>query len=251
MRLPRRGHFFQRIPVVAPACTFVLLILLGWKLPAHVRIQEEVEARKEKIRQTLAAVPFRIGGGRWNGIDQPIPPDAQRLLRFNGALSRRYRGTNGLSATFLLVHCGDSRDMLGHYPPICYPANGWVTTDLGLNEREQIAIQTPNGAIPVFVYQFRRRISDGTEQRVRIFDTFILPNGGVTPHIGEINELSGRYELAVQGVAQLQILTPAEISEDVAIQTAEELLAGMPMLLSDLGIKNESSVYVEGASHEE
>ena len=119
------------------------------------------------------------------------------------------------------------------------------------NESEQITLQTPNGMIPVVVYQFRRRISDGTEQRVRIFDTFILPNGGVTPHIGEINKLSGRYALAVQGVAQLQILTPAGISEDVAIQTAEELLAGMPMLLSDLGIEDESSVFVEGAHHNE
>mgnify|MGYP001806947204 CR=1 FL=1 len=251
MKLPPRGHLLQRIPVFAPVCTLFLLVLLGLTIPTHVSIDEEVLIRREKIRQTLAEVPFRIGGGRWNGMDEEIPPDAQRLLRFNGALSRRYRGEDGTQASVLLVHCSDARDMLGHYPPICYPANGWVVTSLGVNERESLTLKLPDAEVPVLVYHFRRRAEDGTELRVRIFDTFILPNGGVTPHIGEINSLSGRYALAVQGVAQLQILTPAEISEEVAIEAAQELLAGMPMLLADLGVTDQTPSLGEGAFDEE
>lgn len=251
MKLPKRSHFVQRIPVIAPLCTLVLLVLLGLGMPTHVSLDDQIEERREQIRIALEQVPFRIAGGRWNGIDEPIPPDAQRLLRFNGALSRRYRGEDGLSATVLLVHCSDSRDMLGHYPPICYPANGWIETALGVNESAEITLQTASAQIPVLTYQYRRRLEDGTEHRVRIFDTFILPNGGVTPHINEINTSSGRYALAVQGVAQLQILTPAETSEAVAVAAAEELLSGMSLLMGELGVNEASFVPDEGASSEE
>lgn len=251
MKLPKRSHFMQRIPVVAPLCTLVLLVLLGLGLPTHVSFDDQIEVRRKQVSNALDQVPFRIGGGRWNGVNIDIPPDAQRMLRLNGALSRRYRGDNGLVVNVLLVHCGDSRDMLGHYPPICYPANGWIETSLGVNESAEITLNTPSGDVPVLTYQYSRRESDGTEHRVRIFDTFILPNGGVTPHIGEINSSSGRYALAVQGVAQLQILTPAGASEAQAIEAAEELLSGMSLLMEELGVRDAAPVLGEGASSEE
>jgi len=71
----------------------------------------------------VAGIPVRIGS--WNGTDYPLPPSAIELLRPNATLNRVYTNNMGREVGFLLVQCRDSRDMLGHYPPICYKGQGW------------------------------------------------------------------------------------------------------------------------------
>jgi len=44
----------------------------------------------------------------------------------------------------MIVHCGDVRDMIGHYPPVCYPANGWkpgpsAPTGIQVNQEDATA----------------------------------------------------------------------------------------------------------------
>src|SRR3954453_3546292 len=60
-----------------------------------------------------------------------VPREAQILLKPNKILSRRYKDTSVAallrprSADLLVVQCKLASDMVGHFPPICYPSHGW------------------------------------------------------------------------------------------------------------------------------
>ena len=64
-------------------------------------------------------------------IFDEVPPEAQELLRPNAIFSRRFQRPGEIGVHVLVVHCSDARDMIGHYPPICYPSSGWVSTITG------------------------------------------------------------------------------------------------------------------------
>src|SRR5215212_3483805 len=61
----------------------------------------------------------------WTFTDLKIPDGAVALLKPNARICRQYF-TPIRPFQFLLIQCRDARDMGGHYPPVCYPASGWV-----------------------------------------------------------------------------------------------------------------------------
>ena len=79
----------------------------------------------QKIVKVAASALMRIGD--WMGYDQVTPESAIKLLRPNVIVSKRYLNyVTGETVSFLLVDCTDARDLQGHYPPICYPNQGWL-----------------------------------------------------------------------------------------------------------------------------
>jgi hypothetical protein len=77
------------------------------------------------VRQAAASVPLRTG--TWFATEEPVPPSAMALIKPNVILSRRYvDAISGQQAILLLVQCRDARDLLGHWPPVCYAGQGWV-----------------------------------------------------------------------------------------------------------------------------
>lgn len=234
----RRTIIRNRTVATAPWLTLVLLVMLGWRLPARVEHSPQTEQRKAQIAAAMDAVPRFIGD--WVGEDWEVPPSAQKLLRPNAVFSRSYlrlgRGERTQQRIHLLmVHCGDARDMIGHYPPICYPSSGWVAIDSEGAAWEEIIFRRRR--IPMQIYRFRRVAEDGREQAIRIFNAFILPGGHTTRGIDDINRQSERLAVSVQGVAQLQIVTPATMSRDEAAHAAAELLEGMTNLFDALSIE--------------
>jgi hypothetical protein len=131
--------------------------------------------------------------------------------------------------------------MIGHYPPICYPSAGWIETRL--EGATDIELNAGARRLPVRVYGFRSVGEHGTENVIRIFNAFVLPDGTVSREMDDINEQSERLAVSVQGVAQLQVITSAGMSLPEAVSSAEEILAGMSGMFSALQVK-------EGATHE-
>src|SRR5688572_23609198 len=77
------------------------------------------------VQAAAAKIPFHID--TWFGTDIPVPPAATKLLKPNVIVSRRYAEMlTGRRVDFLLVQCTDARDIVGHYPPICYVTHGWT-----------------------------------------------------------------------------------------------------------------------------
>jgi hypothetical protein len=89
-------------------------------------------------------------------------------------------------------------------------------------------------ALPVQTYEFRHVRDHATEDVIRIFNAFILPDGRVTRDINDIHRQSERLAVSVQGVAQLQVITAQDLPLAQAIEAADQLLGGMPDLFNAL-----------------
>jgi len=230
----------NRLLIAAPWATIVSLALLAQALPNHAQIGDDGAARMSQIAAAIRDVPTYIG--RWSGTDdKAMAPEAQKLLKPNGMLSRRYVSPGGPWVHLVIVHCGDTRDMIGHYPPVCYPSAGWMEAvpmgySEGDNPNPDRILTVFNRPFPVREYDFKGYLTDGREEVIRILNAFVLPDGTVTREIDDINRQSERLSVAVQGVAQVQIITSARFSADDAMSAAEEILNGMQELFDALQI---------------
>src|SRR4051794_30845872 len=90
----------------------------------HARKQQDAAPFHARARKAIEAYPYVIG--YWAGKDVEVPTAAVKLLHPNMIVSRHFvnqgeRWGTVLEADVLIVQCADSRDMTGHFPPICYP----------------------------------------------------------------------------------------------------------------------------------
>jgi hypothetical protein len=215
----------------APWLSLLLLVALSQTLPNRVAPDGSAATRRIEIAAAMEAVPFFIGD--WVGEDEAVPREAQKLLRPNAILSRRYRRPGGMWLHLLVVHCSDARDMIGHYPPICYPSAGWVTVPLPDPDVQLILDERP---VPVRTYMFRRVRENGVEETIQVFNAFVLPDGTITREFADISGQSERLALSTQGVAQVQIIGAAGVDRAEALEAAGELLTGMSALSKALGL---------------
>ncbi|MCH8315018.1 MAG: exosortase-associated EpsI family protein [Planctomycetes bacterium] len=210
-----------------------LLPALAIMFPNSTRVDSATLIKLEAVRQAVMAVPYRVG--RWTSIKIDIPVAAIELLHPNAILSRRFEPIDGgPSITLLLVHCTDARDMGGHYPPKCYPSAGWKLVS---SRRDSLTLKDKD--LPVAVYTFSRFSEIGIENRIRILNTFVLPDGSLTPELDDISKLADRVNVASLGVAQLQIVSSLTVSDETALSEANELLEALPGLLRALDVWKE------------
>jgi len=164
---------------------------------------ERVEAYHAKIAAKLEAMPYRWEG--WVGQDIETPPAAQRLLRPNALFSRSYRHSEtGDQCHVLVVHCRDTRDMVGHYPPVCYPAHGWADRSAQLD-----------GGAPGRVvrnYRFERLTRNRTEAIV-VRNFFSVPEEGRLPDMESVRSIDEYRGRRVLGAAQVQMVFGGGMSE--------------------------------------
>jgi len=233
--MTRKRTFINHLLVASPWLTLALLATLSFALPNRNRFMPEADARRTQIAGEFAAVPLFINGD-WVGRDELVAQEAQKLLRPNAILSRRYDrlGEPGGSAQVLVVHCGDARDMIGHYPPICYPSAGFVEDRVP--EQRNIFLAVDGRLLPVRQYEYHRARDRASLEQLRVFSAFILPDGTVTREIDDIDKQSERLAVTVQGVAQLQVVTPAAMPLEQAVIAAQEILGGMTGLLHALNV---------------
>ncbi len=236
--MSKRKEIASWLSETIPALTLGLLLFMPVLFSNRTRFDAKAAAGQVAVAAAIEHAPYQVG--RWVGADIPIPPAALRLLHPNAILSRRYESIDrAFSVQLLLVHCTDARDMLGHYPPVCYPSSGWSPLDVN---RDRESVVTVRGRpIPFRMYGFRRIEAEVHVVEVRVLNVFILPDGTLTPDIDEISRLSERLALSAKGVAQMQIVTPWEIGEEIAAEAAGEILEAMPDLLTALRVWKEDA----------
>ncbi len=171
------------------------------------------DAFHDRVRTTMEAVPYKID--RWVGSDVEAAAAATRLLRPVKLMQRRYTDpATGRSFNLLMVYCGDTRDMLGHYPPNCYPAHGWKTKG-----DAPATFQLEGMSFPATEYAFSRSVV-GVDQTLGVFNFFALPSGTdrLVATMDAVNRASQTRSGVKLGAAQIQLLfddsyTPAERAE--------------------------------------
>lgn len=212
--------------------TFLLLAVLAWRVPVSVPAGPEVEAARAAIRDALSAAPFLVDG-RLVGQDQELPTEAMKLLKPNAVLSRNYADiARGRSYGFVMVHATDLNDMVGHYPPICYPSAGWTEADGGGLRTLDLGFTT----VPVREYRFARRAENGQDVEVRVFSGFILPDGSTTTEMRELRARAGRRSLAAAGAAQFQMIVPVGYSDEESLAAMAAIMKSTEPVLRLMGM---------------
>jgi hypothetical protein len=211
--------FFRRASQTAPAVSAILLVALlvvgGLGDPERDGLEEYMA----EVRAAIEAIPLRIGAAV--GTDTEPTQAAVRLLSPNKILQRRFLDPfTGESKSLLIVHCGDVRDMQGHYPPVCYPAHGWIS-----GPRRSIPIEIDGNQVIAVVYEFRRT-DELVERTMTVANFFILPGRGANfvsdmDGLQRVARLRGRAGL---GVAQVQIVLDGSPDVDTVERKVRELV---------------------------
>jgi len=178
----------------------------------------------DDVRQAAEQLPRAFGP--WLGVDVPVPAGAARLLRPNTIISRSYTNIQtGEVVTFVFVQVKDARDLVGHYPPVCYAGHGWTLASAAsrfwsVDERQLEATR----------YVFTRAaMGDASELHVGSF--LLLPNGQSCPDMDTLESAARDRLRQWFGAAQVQLVYQGRIAPDRQDQVTQEFIGFSAPLL--------------------
>jgi hypothetical protein len=175
-------------------------------------------------KAAIQSLPMSIGS--WNGspADDEVPKEAQTLLKPNIILMRRYSDVSvaGLdrprSVSLLIVQCKQSGDMIGHFPPVCYPSAG-NEQKLALARDWKI---TPEVTIPGMEYQFVWT-KNGQTIRKTVYNFMIVPTRGMVRDMEGIKQAAQDYQQRYYGAAQFQVVFSGPVNGDLEQSERDEI----------------------------
>jgi hypothetical protein len=187
----------------------------------------DVDPYHARAKAAVEKVPYFIG--TWSGKKEEIPVAAQKLLQPNAILYRTYINTSTdedrqseyRSASLLIVQCLNTRDMVGHYPPICYRAHGMTQDEKQCGPRDW----TVNGMrIPGYEYQFTEVIQ-GQTSRTTVYNFLIVPGRGIVRDMKDVERAAEDYQQRHYGAAQFQVVFHGPGSSDESRAERDEIFA--------------------------
>lgn len=185
--------------------SLITLLVIGF-VRANPQNAELINEYHIRVAAAINSIPTDFEG--WVGQQVPLPQSATSLLRPNALVARQYINRDkSVIATLMVVQCRDARDMGGHYPPVCYPANGW----LGFEETPEWNYTLQGQEMRVYGF---RRVAGHVEREITIYSLFALPTGEVTNLMRDVRKLSANYEFRKYGAAQLQVMINGEVDQD-------------------------------------
>ncbi|MFG0298534.1 MAG: exosortase-associated EpsI family protein [Phycisphaerales bacterium JB047] len=194
----------------------ITLVVIGF-VRASPQNSEQVNAYHEHVAALIDAIPIDWEG--WVGHQVALPQAATNLLRPNALVARQYvHEQRGVSATLMIVQCRDARDMAGHYPPACYPGNGWL-----IPEDEGTPLVDVEGD-QMQRYPFHR-VAGKNEREITVYNMFAMPTGFTTVSMVDVRRLSSDYEYRMYGAAQIQIVIDGDVDPSLHEWILQELHA--------------------------
>jgi len=196
---------------VAGCLAIVLLFAAG----AGFRfLESKVQAIGDKpieLPVPLSAIPLQIG--TWSGEEAEIPAVTKSYMERNFAddfISRRYVSEGGLWADLYVVYCSSRpAGILGHRPPVCFPAHGWIRE----STTESEAVLRSGRTIKCLIHRFRKPAPAYLEIVVM---SFYVVNGEITLTESDFSSFLGRRPNLsgdpARYVAQVQISSVLEHS---------------------------------------
>ena len=187
------------LPVVAT------LALLGGVTVDRARrdLPTREEERYHAAVRAIAAdeIPYNIGP--WLGRDTEVPSGAVALLQPNVMVARLYRNiSTGQQLTFLLVQCRDARHLLGHYPPVCYPAHG-----MRPRGAREVDWATEDGQVVTGMrYEYESTRAD-RDAAIVVDNFMVLPDGTISRDMDGVHRTAQDPARKLLGAAQVQVVT--------------------------------------------
>lgn len=210
-----------------------LLLLVGMVVRGVRRGSSDIPNQEyfDAVAAALSRIPYRVG--EWIGADVEPQAPAIALLRPNKLVQRRYTTAGGQTAfSLLFVHCVDARDMQGHYPPICYPAHGWVV------ESSEVTEFPYDGSVaPATVYHMTQ-LREEEIRHMTILNFFVVPSEAqpLAPDMDAVNRASAASARSWLGAAQVQVIAANHSSPAEMAQLAREIAPAIePAIRSVVG----------------
>ncbi|MCL4199085.1 MAG: exosortase-associated EpsI family protein [Phycisphaerales bacterium] len=215
--------------IVVPGLTLAVLAALFLSGGLGQTAPAGADRYFDDVATSIEGVPYQIDS--WVGVNLPLTEVAVRMLRPNKVLRRTYHDPlGGNKVSLSIIHCTDIRDMLGHHPPVCYPAHGWH-----LESRRAQAI-TLSGADQEAIFYDFSRLNSGSREAIRIISFFIAP--GTDEVIGDMYAMERelkRRGLAALGAAQVQIVTPLAQSDAATDEMVAKILGAIQPVIDTIG----------------
>ena len=193
-----RGRAILRLLPVA--ATAGVLLFVAYERSDQLSAPPEAQAYMADCRDAAEAIPFSLDGG-WIGQDAPVPTVATEILRPNLLVSRNFEPlVGGGRIGLLVVQTQDVQQLLGHYPPACYPGQGW--TNLGGEPRDWSA-----GGFDLNGTEYRMVPPGGDEERpVHIYNFMLRPDGETGRDMDAVFAAGRTGQSRFFGAGQVQVL---------------------------------------------
>lgn len=196
----------SRRKTTAIAITTSVGLLVAWQARALPDREGAIEVHAE-IKAAAEQVPER--SGRWFSVVIPATQSAVRLLKPNVLEQRRWTdGITGKTVSVLVVHCGDTRDMIGHYPPNCYPGQGYR---MGKTESWATTVGSERYSdLPEYEFVTVRGTSTET---LKVRNAMLLPGLGLGRDMNDVQAAAQDVTRRFLGAGQIQVIFYSGISE--------------------------------------
>ena len=212
--------------LLPPLMSLALLGGIAAEQARHLK-PADVEPYHARCKAAMESVPYIIGS--WTGKDDPVPLAAEKLLKPNAILSRTYLDNSSEDAyqprmaSLLIVQCRDSRDMIGHYPPICYRAQGMTIDQKDSRPRNW---KVGNMTIPGYEYQFTE-VWQGQTNHTTVYNFLIVPGRGIVRDMKGVEEAAEDYQQRYFGAAQFQVVFHGLASADRSRDERDAIFAAL------------------------
>ncbi|MCF6285170.1 MAG: EpsI family protein [Candidatus Hydrogenedentes bacterium] len=199
---------------VAPLLTLGLLTGVVIDNASRQKAPEGVDAYHANVREAMQLIPYVIGD--WVGTDTEIRQEALKILDANSTLSRVYRNLKtGRTVTMLLVQCADARSLLGHYPPVCYPSQGW--SQLSSTPR---SVATNDGSFEATEYVFGYDLLQQSAP-LDVLHFTVLPDGRIAPDMQLLDSAARDRRFTFYGGASIQFIVSADLTDEERMEVYE------------------------------
>lgn len=202
----------------------------------------DAEPYHARVKAVVAQMATPQG---WTFKDLEIPSGAIMLLKPNGQICRQYT-TPTRQFQFLLIQCRDARDMGGHYPPICYPASGWVPVMDEQAKPNPKPVARPmtwtigDRVIVGMEYEFTGN-TDGQTITRTVDNLLILPSGRdcYVQEMKQIQAAASDYLRQIYGAAQIQLIFDGAVPENERRELFTQLIGKNMNVLNVLETSDE------------
>lgn len=215
---------------IAVAAALMVCGVVGWQSKS-LPDPEGTEEFHAAVRAAVERLPSRVGP--WVSYDVAPTPGAVRLLKPNVLHQRRWVNTaTNEGVSVLVVHCGDTRDMLGHYPPVCYVGQGmslasrgeWSPAGVGTAGRTWSEGGEAAAGVKVPEYEFVA-VRGARTEGVWVRNAMLLPGVGLGRDMTDVQKAARNVTRRYFGAGQIQLVFPHEYSERQRERITREVLA--------------------------
>jgi hypothetical protein len=188
----------------------------------------------QHVHDIAASIPLWTPDGRWMSQDVQLMAGAVTLLHPNVAISRQYTNmTDGRQVGLLVIQCSDARDILGHYPPVCYVGHGWVSLD---QKRKEWMVGDME--IHGMEYEYSRLEHEREHEQMKhviVYDFMLTPDGRTCRDMDELEREVSGYQVRYFGAAQVQLQFDAQIPEAERDRIFQAIVGTQGTLLAAIG----------------